>query len=86
MLSIYHSNKPKCCPPEFNWLENVEGFGGDNFPDHHPVRLSSGPGCVQEHGSQDNEVRGSLLYSHLPPMFQQGGLGGPGETFGNIPN
>ena len=62
MISIHN---PKFSSPQFNCPHNVEGSGCRNFSDLHFVRLCYWSGCVQEHGSQNNEVRVSLLYSHL---------------------
>ena len=61
-ISIYHYQNSS---QQFNRLKNVEGQGCPNISDLHIVGICYWTRCVPEHGSQNNEVRLSLWYSHF---------------------
>ena len=64
----------------------VEGHHNSNFCLLRPVHIGRGSGCLQEHGSQNNEVRVAGFLNLKSLSLQQGGLGGSRETLGNLQN
>ena len=64
----------------------VEGHHNSNFSLLRPVHIGRGSGCLQEHGSQNNEVRVAGFLNLKSLSLQQGGLGGSRETLRNLQN
>ena len=61
-IYIYHYQNSS---QQFNRLKNVGVFDCPNISDLHIVGICYRTRCVPEHGSQNNEVRLSLWYSHF---------------------